>query len=379
MLQSFIVYTSLSIFMIFCGVIASNREQCNSRIGLNLSFFRSETIVPLFVFAIIFGCRYNVGVDYPHYLEGYLYGSDRNMEFLFGLVTNEMSNLGIHYALYFTLWAFVEVFLLFYTFRRQRFLFPYITFYLIFGSYYLSMMNIIRQQLAACVFLFSLQYIDSQKWVKYYLCVLLAFLFHKSALLLLFVYPIFRKEKDWFPTRKFQYLLLLIALYLSMNYNLVVKLISIPFALFTGALGYENYLEGILYNEKLNSVAQFGNNTGLGVYIQVYLSFVMIWYSKRMKAHYADSFFLIIYSLWFVRILADFVVGDSIILNRPFVYVYNLKIVMLAYFTVFCLRTKQKIPLLIACSFILIHIILFLNVLSNGEVNTSMFKFFWQI
>lgn len=378
MLQSIIVYTSLSTFMILCGIVAANREQYKGT-TFKLSFFHLETLLPLFAFAVIFGCRYNVGVDYPAYLEGYLYGSDREFEVLFSLVTNGMSDLGIHYALYFFLWAFIEVFLLFYTFRKQRFLFPYIAFFLIFGSYYLSMMNIIRQQLAACIFLFSLQYIDSRKCIKYYLCVLLAFLFHKSALLLFIVYPLFSKKKDWFPQRKFQLFLYLIAVYLSVNYDLVIKLIAAPFSLFTTALGYENYLEGILYNEKLNSVAQFGNNTGLGVYVQVYLSSVIIWYSSRMKEYYNDSFFLIFYSLWFIRILADFVVGDSIILNRPFVYVYNLKIVMLAYFVVFCLRTKQKLPQLIALSFILNHIILFLNVLSNGEINTSMFKFFWQI
>lgn len=378
MLQSIIVYTSLSTFMILCGIVAANREQYKG-LTFKLSFFHLETLLPLFAFAVIFGCRYNVGVDYPAYLEGYLYGSDRELEVLFSLVTNGMSDLGIHYALYFFLWAFIEVFLLFYTFRKQRFLFPYIAFFLIFGSYYLSMMNIIRQQLAACIFLFSLQYIDGRKCIKYYLCVLLAFLFHKSALLLLIVYPLFSKKKDWFPTRKFQLFLYLIAVYLFANYDLVVKLVSAPFSLFTTVLGYENYIEGILYNEKLNSVAQFGNNTGLGIYIQVYLSSVIIWYSNRMKEYYNDSFFLIFYSLWFIRILADFVVGDSIILNRPFVYVYNLKIVMLAYFVVFCLRTKQKMPQLIALSFILIHIMLFLNVLSNGEINTSMFNFFWQI
>lgn len=383
MFQSVLVYTSLAIIMILCGILAANREirffKKKSLSNYSLSFFYIEIFLPIFAFAIIFGCRYNVGVDYPSYLEGYLYGYENDFEFLFGLITKGMASLNIHYAVYFSLWAFIEVFLLFYTFRNQRFLFPYIAFFLIFGSYYLSMMNIIRQQLAACIFLFSLQYVDSRKWIKYYLCVLLAFLFHKSALLLLIIYPLFSKKKDWFPTRKIQFVLYLIAVYLSTNYDLVVKLISTPFVLFTGVLGYDSYLQGILYNEKLNSVAQFGNNTGLGKFILIYLSFVIIWYSDRLKKFYNNSFFLIIYSLWFIRILADFIVGESIILNRPFVYVYNLKIVMLAYFVIFCFR-KGGIKLsLLAFSVILIHIALFFNVLSNGKVNTSEFNFFWQI
>lgn len=372
--------------MISCGIIASRREAVYNRLlpssvemENKLSFFHHETIIPLIIFAIIFGCRHNVGVDYPAYLDSYLYtGNREDWEFLFLMVTETMSKLGIHYAFYFTLWAFIQVFLLFYTFRKQRFLFPYIAFFLIFGSYYLSMMNIIRQQLAACIFVYSIQYIDDKKFLKYFLSIFVASLFHKSAWLVLILYPLFQRKKDWFPNLKWQLFLYVIAVYLFTNYDLVVKAISKPFSFFTGVLGYETYLVEVLHNEKLNSAAQFGNNTGLGVYIVIFLSFVIILYSNQLKEYYDDSFFKIIYSLWFIRILADFSVGDSIILNRPFVYVYNFKIIMLAYFVNYCFKTKRKLPIVLATAFLFIHIVLFLNVISNGVVNTSMFRFFWQ-
>ena len=85
-----------------------------------------------------------------------------------------------------------------------------------------------------------------------------------------------------------------------------------------------------------------------------------------------------IYSMWFIRILADFVIGDSIILNRPFVYFTNIKIIMLAYFIYYCVNSKRVIPQLLIVGFILIHVALFVNMLSNGEINTSMYRFFWE-
>ena len=160
MLQSYIVYVLLCLWMILCGLWASYRERCTPTYGYHkLSFLYPEVLLLLFPFAIIFGCRYNVGVDYPHYLEDYLWGADRDFEPIFAWVNDNMSSLGIHYAYFFSLWAFIQVFFIFYTFKNQRYLFPYIAFFLIIGSYYLSMMNIIRQQLAACIFLYSFLYV----------------------------------------------------------------------------------------------------------------------------------------------------------------------------------------------------------------------------
>lgn len=387
MLQSVLVYCLLALLMIVCGFIAARREclyyyqvdKLNTSLRTRpLGFLHCEIWLPILFFAIIFGCRYNVGVDYPHYLEDYLYGFDREYEFLFRIISQGMASAGIHYAFYFTLWAFIQIFLLYYTFRNYRFLFPYLAFFLIFGSYYLSMMNIIRQQLAACIFLFSIQYIEKKQTLKYYLCVLLAFCFHKSAVLLIPIYPLFVWKKDWFANLKIQLLLYCIAFYLSFKYDLVVNLFSGAFNLFSSSVGYENYMEGILYNETLNDMTKFGNNTGLGIYVSVFLSLPIIIYSKKLKSFYNSNFFLIFYSLWFVRIMADFMVGDSIVLNRPFVYVYDVKIFILACFVYYCFATKKIFNYLLGWSFIILHILLFMNILSNGEVNTSKFLFFWQ-
>lgn len=93
MLQSYIVYILLALVMSVCGVIASYRESkmCLVSGGVRrLSFTYPEIIVMILSFAVIFGCRSNIGVDCPHYLDAYLCGSDSDYEPLLGVVTGVM-------------------------------------------------------------------------------------------------------------------------------------------------------------------------------------------------------------------------------------------------------------------------------------------------
>lgn len=48
----------------------------------------------------------------------------------------------------------------------------------------------VRQTFAAAIFLYSIRYILVKDWKKYYLCILIAFSFHRSAVLLSLMYPL---------------------------------------------------------------------------------------------------------------------------------------------------------------------------------------------
>jgi len=64
---------------------------------------------------------------------------------------------------------------------------PLLTLLYIPGFYFFSL-NAIRQSIAVSIFIFSVKYIYEQKPVKYFLLVLLAFFFHKSAIILFPLY-----------------------------------------------------------------------------------------------------------------------------------------------------------------------------------------------
>lgn len=382
MFESVFVYSLLTVVMVICGYFASQREPAyNGYSGVftkNSHFLRPEIIICILAFALVFGCRYNVGIDYPKYRYHYIFGTGERYEFLFSALSDICSYIGFHYAFFFALCAFCQIYMLLYALRRYRFIFPYLLFFLIFGYYYMSMMNVIRQQIAAMIFLCSLEFIEKKQIVWYYLCVLLAVGFHSSAIVLVVFYPLLCYRQDWFTNLPLQLVLLAIAVYFSFRYDLIVTWVERPFRFFTSLLGYDRYSAGILTNERLNSIAQFGANTGYGMIVSLLKVLPIIIFSKDLKAYYNSSLFNMFYTLFFIRVLADYFFGSSIILNRPFVYVSNINLVVLAFFVYYCFRSKSIIKKLCAVFLILLNMFMFLYILSNGSMNTSEFHFFWE-
>ena len=380
MFESLYVYGLLGLLMISFGYVEARNWQAvpqGQRIRKRRRFWEAANLIPILLFAIVFGSRYMVGVDYLHYLDFYLHGG-RDFEFGFQSLLDLMSGAGMHYAWFFGLWALIQVSLLYYAFRYERYLFPWFAFFLIFGSGYVSWMNIIRHQLAACIFLMSIECIEKKQPLKYYLWVLLAFLFHKSSILLIVVYPLIRWRKDWFVRRWVQFILLGIAVFLGRHYDWVIRFVEQPFLLFTSVAGFDNYALGILQNS-LDDRTKFGQNTGFGLYAKLLKAIPVIYYSTLMKRYYRSDRFKIFYSFWFVALLTSIALESSIVLYRPFVFVTNFNaIIMPAYFLNFCFKRRNKVRLVIAVLYLALTLLLFLNIVMHGEQNYTAFHFFWE-
>ena len=382
MLESVLVYGLLTTIMVVCGKIAASREPLyEAYSGLyekNNHFLQPEIIVIIASFTFVFGCRYGVGVDYFHYLNAYEYDTGERFEFLFKAISDFLRNNSLHYAVYFSVWAFLQITLLSYAFRNYRFILPYLLLYLIIGNFFMSMMNIIRQQIAALIFLYSIQFIDEKKPLKYYLCILIAYFFHRSAVLMVIIYPILRFKDDWFRNVSVQLILLAIAVFLSYRFDLVIQFIETPFVWFSSTLGFERYQMAVLGNETLDDMNRFGANTGYGIFVSLFKCVPIVLLCKPLKEYYNSSFFNMLYSMWFVRIFTSFAFGDSITLNRPFVFFTDISIAMAAFFTYYCFKSKETGKILLGVAMILVYLVMFLFILSNGELNTTKYTFFWQ-
>ena len=68
------------------------------------------------------------------------------------------------------------------------------------SEFYSLEINIIRQILACSIGLFGMTYIYEKKVYKFLLCVLFAFLIHKSAILLILFTPFCFSKEHWYPT-----------------------------------------------------------------------------------------------------------------------------------------------------------------------------------
>lgn len=383
MLESVLVYGLLTIVMVVCGIVAANREpayvEYSGHYVKNDHFLQPEFILIIAAFAFVFGCRFGVGVDFFHYLDSYQNGAEKEMEWLFRVVSEFMSGHNIHFAVYFSVWAFLQITLLLYTFKNYRFILPYVLLYLIIGNYFMSMMNVIRQQIAALIFLNSIQFIDKKEPLKYYLSIAIALLFHRSAVVLVVFYPLFRYRDDWFRSVGVQLVLLTVAVYLSYNFDLVTRLVEKPFDLFASYLGYEEtYRMGVLGNAALDDMNRFSVNTGYGVYVTLFKSVPIILLCKQLKEYYHSSFFNMMYSMWFVRVFTSYAFGNSITLSRPFVYFMDAGMVMAAFFTYYCFKSKKIGLIMLGAATVAVYLIMFLFILSNGKLNTSEYTFFWQ-
>ena len=380
MLESLLVYSFLFIIMYSCGVVAARKEKKyvgGSGIYTEENgFFSPEILILVFSFTLVFGLRWGVGVDYFRYLYAYTDVIPERFEFLFQFITNVLKRLRAHYSIYFGVWALMDIVLLYYSLRKYRFIFPFIAFFLIFGSYYLPMMNGIRQHIATMIFLNSIRYVDQKQIVKFYLSFVIAFLFHKLSAILFIFYPLLRLRDDWFNSIVLQLILYIIALYLSVNSQLVIQWIEAPFDWLAEVLDYDRYSYDVLDEDRFNR-SKFGSNTGFGLIVNVLRTLPVILLSKELKEYYNSSHFNMLYSLYFLGILTSLLFGESIVLNRISYFFSIYQLIIHCFFVYFCFSKKDYTHQILGVMIVLIHIPLFLNMISNSS-STAQYLFFWQ-
>lgn len=382
MLESLIVYFLLFIVLFSCGVVAAQRGKKYSSIGGSgviqegAPFFTPEIIIIALSFAFIFGCRWGVGRDYFRYLYAYTEVIPERFEFLFQFITIILQKLRAHFSIYFGIWALMDVLLLYYAIRNYRFAFPYVAFFLIFGSYYLPMMNAVRQYLAALLFLNSIRFIEQRQFIKYSIYIVLAVLFHRLAIILFVIYPILTWKDDWFQRAVPQLIIYAVAVFLSLHGEIIIRWIEMPFEWLTDQLGYSIYDYENLFDERYDRT-RFGNNTGFGIWVKVLMTVPVLVYSRDMKGFYNSSIFNMFYTLYFVGVITSLLFGQSVVLNRIALFFAIFQLIIQSLFVYYCFNKKDMTLFIIGVMMMLIQIPLFLNIVSNPN-STAPYLFFWQ-
>ena len=381
MTESLFVYFFLFVIMFGCGYIASRRGGRRyvggSGVYRETSIFRMpELFLLFFAFALVFGCRWGVGRDYFRYLDAYTFDVPERYEFLFRSISVFLQQIGAHYSVFFGVWALLDITLLYYACRRFKFIYPYLAFFLIFGSYYLPMMNAIRQHLAGLIFMCSIQFVEQKKPIQFGICFCLSLLFHKLAIVLFLFYPLLRWKDDWFKSIPIQLVLYGIAVFLSLHGDMIIRWIEYPFEWATDAFGFERYNYNFLTQEKFDRT-KFGSNTGLGLVVNIIRTIPIILLSKRFKQYFNSSYFNMFYTLSFIYILSSLMFGDSVILNRFSYFFSCFHLVIISLFTYYCFQKKDTLHLLLGLMIILMYIPLFLNMLRNPQ-STAQYMFFWE-
>lgn len=147
------------------------------------------------ILIIIAGFRYGIGTDYStyyHYYDNIRKGGEPWpwLDFEWGFILLNQA-IGLFYCppeVYMFIVSAITVYLILYTCDklsadRMMSMLLFVTLYFYFSSF-----NILRQYLAIAIVFFSITFIKKGKLIPYILCIVLASLFHKTALIMLPLY-----------------------------------------------------------------------------------------------------------------------------------------------------------------------------------------------
>lgn len=206
------------------------------------------------------GVRDNVGIDFNVYKDHYLMFPDiealniRRFEIGFESLISLLKMIGLDYQAMFFVVAFITIYLFakFYALYSKSPILSLILFFLV-PLYYLTSLNTIRQFLAVAIFAISIKYILSRSIIKYITLILIATLFHRTALFMIPVYFIGQYK----PSIKLY--ITLTALYIFSLHMLenIIRIIGLPAI----------YLDPLFLNEGLDVKAYIY----LGLFIIIFM------------------------------------------------------------------------------------------------------------
>lgn len=389
MLQSILVYTFIILIMLFFANIAKRKAVYQTgqygELVQKRSFWSFEIVFMLLFFALMFGMRYDVGTDHLGYLFSYIEGSvgeDLKMEPLFRWISKICYDLNIHPIIYFAIWAFIQITFFLLAFKNERYLFPLLITFLFFNSSFTFWMNGIRQALAMCIWLYSITFIVEKKFWHYIIWGIIAFLFHRSALILFVFYPLLRNGKDYFKSIPLQLILFASVFIIRNVFEVFILQLEPIIEQFQTILGgeedlYRSYTIDNMLDELNNEVS----GTGLAYMFKILVWIIIILYSRKLKSYYNSKTFNIIYFFFFFGLLTQYIFPEGVVgFSRPFRYFYIFQTIMLAYFVYYLFRSNSfRVNRLLAYALIIAFIgIFYLNMLGATERSSILFQFYFQ-
>lgn len=253
-------------------------------------------LLHLFVFLLmlfIAGFRSGIGTDYKTYLDFFLSSNpaEFDMEPPYLLIKKIADIFHFPSATFFLLTAFLTLFFVYKGLLRYATNIELAIILYVLVGLYTNSFNIIRQLIAASVYLcYALKYLERGDFKRYFGVVLFAAIFHFSALALLPVYFLVRKEYNiaWLSGA------LLLALVFNLGFINVGAISSLLFLLPAKYAGYLQFLQHYLSELHEPVLLKFVNNADKMVIV-----YLLFYYRKRLIALNPINLFIINFYFFF--------------------------------------------------------------------------------
>ena len=162
--------------------------------------------------------------------------------------------------------------------KRNRFL--VLLSYLTFSNVFMIGFNILRQYLALSIFIFSIKYLLDSKFLKYFICVLLATSIHYSSIFFIIFIPLFLVIKRGYVAYAY-----IISFLIPFFYNFLQKNLIFILSDLTGKNAIENYIGRT-------------QQSGAGIWYAFYIIVLFYFLLLRNKYNLRYCFFLCSYILF---------------------------------------------------------------------------------
>lgn len=331
MIVAYLVYTLLPLVMFLLLKVSASCRNKNEQYFLSIS--------AVLLFSIILGLRYNVGVDYMAYMKMYVENIAyyrEGIEYGYIFLCNILKVFDAHYSILFILLSFLQIYPIVKGMGNDKKALPTIILMLFATSVIFSMLNIIRQMIAFSMIFYSLRFIVSKSFKKYAIGIIIASLFHKSAIIFLPLYFVLNR--------------------ININ-NRFIQFIALLFSFSLGAI-LQNYLWDILpqfysiiYGNKLTDfqVEYYktfnwdGGGKGLASYMWLIFDSIVILNYHRLRKYSIkrNIIFDVLYNLYFVGIVFSNIIGGSY-LSRIIVYFESYRVFIYSYLSLYLINELKK-------------------------------------
>ena len=284
-------------------------------------------VFAILFYAIIFGFRCGVGTDTNSYITDYNNAQRgiQNDRYEVGYLwlENLFASIGMPSAVFLGVLAFIQLVLVYFALRKDKYIYPYLALTFMLGCIWLTYANGIRQEIAFTIYFVALGFIEKKHFYLYFALVFIASLFHDSAIILFATFPLLLFNKDFFPSKKIQYILFIAAIILG-NLNIVTELMD-KLEMVATYLGYDYYFED-QYSEKF--LKESGVN-GIGYYVNLLLPALTIYYSPLLKKEIPKITKL--YNIYFIGVMLKYAFINSPLIQRVNYYFYGFEFIIMAF------------------------------------------------
>lgn len=371
---AYFVYIGLLVLLLFFSITEVQLTSSMRKYSKKTLFHNPYTFIPILLFSILIGLRYDVGFDYMAYKKDYdslinpVRVVDLHFEIGYEYIFRSLAYIGASYIWPFLVTAFLQIYCIYYQSRKNIFLLPFIIFFYITTSNFMYSLNIMRQILAFNILFVGTTSIIDKKIYKWLGFCFVASLFHITALIAL---PFYFLNKNFIKNKYLPFIVLpliyFVFEYLFVTYFEVFFNKYIPFIM----SGVDSE---VLARQDREIVRTSGSGIFAFALFVVYCLFIFNY--KQCFKFYNKYGFVLFFNLSVIGIIMQPLVVSNILLDRIVYYFYGFRFVTFAfYFHYFFLLKKNIFISIIMIIFMILLFVQFLVTIGSGSNGISPFQF----